>query len=232
MTPLEFLQIAGIFLAGLVVRILAFTLVLAVCALPILAAWALWRSWQKLRDRRIGLVDVDGLELAEAHHYAPGHTWVARHRHGTVRVGLDEIAGRLLHGPTSVTLPRPGTVLAAGLPAATVNCGGRAASIPAPVSGKVVAVNLAALRDPSLLEESRYRDGWLFAMSPSTASFLTLPTGDAALAWFKDETARFSHALETELGLLAADGGELVVEAPALLSEEKWQRLVSQFLKG
>ena len=232
MTPLEFLQLAGIFLAGLVVRALAFTLVLAICALPILAAWALWRSWQKLRDRRIGLVDVGGLELAEAHHYAASHTWVARRPRGTIRVGLDEIAGRLLHGPTSVTLPRPGTILAAGLPAATVSCGGRTAAINAPVSGTVVAFNPAVARDPSLLEESRYRDGWLFAMKPATASFLTLPSGDAARAWFKDETARFSHALETELGLLAADGGELVVEAPALLSEEKWQRLVSEFLKA
>jgi glycine cleavage system H protein len=232
MTPLELLQIAGIFLAGLVVRVFAFMLVLAVCALPILAVWALWRAWQKMRDRRIGLVDVDGLELAEGHHYAAGHTWLARRAHGTVRVGLDEIAGRVLHGPTSVTLPRPGTVLAAGLPAATVNCGGRSATIPAPITGIVIAINTAVARNPSVLEESRYRDGWLFAMKPATASFLTLPTGDAALAWFKDETARFSHALETELGLLAADGGELVVEAPALLSEEKWQRLVSQFLKG
>jgi glycine cleavage system H protein len=232
MTPLEVLQLAGIFLAGLVVRILAFTLVLAICALPIVACWALWRSWQRLRDRRIGLVDVDGLDLAEAHHYAPSHTWVARRARGTVRVGLDEIAGRILHGPTSVKLPRPGTVLAAGLPAATVNCGGRSAQIPAPITGTVVAVNPSVARAPALLEESRYRDGWLFAMKPATASFLTLPTGAAARTWFKDETERFSRALETELGLLAADGGELVVEAPALLSEEKWQRLVSQFLKG
>lgn len=232
MTPLEFLQLAGIFLAGLIVRALAFMLVLVVCALPILAAWALWRAWQKLRDRQIGLVDVDGLEFAGAHHYAPGHTWLGRRARGTVRVGLDEIAGRLLHGPTAVSLPRPGTVLAAGLPAATVSCGCRVAAIPAPVSGTVVAINSAVVKDPSLLEESRYRDGWLLAIRPATASFLTLPAGDAARKWFRDETARFSHALETELGFLAADGGELVVEAPALLSEEKWQRLVSQFLKG
>ncbi len=232
MTPLEFLQMAGIFLAGLLVRALAFTLVLLVCALPILAAFALWRAWQKLRDRRIGLVDVDGLELAEAHHYAASHTWIARRGRGTVRVGLDEIAGRVLHGPTAVALPRPGTVLAAGLPAATVSCGPRSAAIPAPITGTVVAVNPAVAKDPSLLEESRYRRGWLFAMKPATASFLTLPTGPAALAWFRQETARFSRALESELGLQAADGGELVVEAPALLSEEKWQRLVSEFLRG
>lgn len=228
---LEFLQLAGIFLAGLIVRVLAFLLVLAVCALPILAAWAIWRAAQKLRDRRIGLVDVGGLELAEAHHYAPGHTWIARRR-GTIRVGLDEIAGRLLHGPTSVTLPKTGTVLAAGLPAAKIACGGRSADILSPVSGTVVAVNPAVVRDPALLEDSRYRDGWLFAMKPASAAFLAFPTGGAAHAWFRDETVRFSHALETELGLLAADGGELVVEAPALLSEEKWRRLVSEFLKG
>ena len=51
MTPLEFLQIAGIFLAGLVVRLLAFTLVLVVCALPIVAAWALLPSWQEPQAR-------------------------------------------------------------------------------------------------------------------------------------------------------------------------------------
>lgn len=231
MTPLEFLQAAGLFLAGFLVRALAFSLVLLVCAVPVIAAWALWRGFVKLRDRRIGLVDVDGLELAEAHHYAPSHTWVAR-KGRLVRVGLDEIAGRLLHAPTSVALPRPGTVLAAGLPAATVTCGTRSATIAAPVTGTVVAVNPAVVRDPSRIEESRYRGGWLFAMKPSTAAFLALPTGGAARDWFKGETARFSTALESELGLLAADGGELVVEAPSLLSEDKWQRLVSEFLKG
>lgn len=231
MTPLEFLQAAGIFLGGLLVRALAFTLVLVVCALPILAAFAVWRAYQRMRDRQIGLTDLDGLELAEALHYAPTHAWLQRSGRGAVRVGLDEIAGRLLHGPTAVQLPKPGTVLAAGLPAATVSCGPRSAVIVAPVTGTVVAANPAVARDPSILEESRYREGWLFAMKPATASFLSLPTGAAARAWFKDETVRFSHALETELGLQAADGGELVVEAPALLSEEKWQRLVSQFLR-
>ena len=231
MTPLEFLQAAGIFLAGLLVRALAFTLVLVVCALPILAAFALWRAWQRMRDRQIGLTDLDGLELAEALHYAPSHTWLGRRAGGTVRVGLDEIAGRLLNNPTSVQLPKPGTVLAAGLPAATVSCGPRSAVIVAPVTGTVVSANPRVAKDPSLLEESRYRNGWLFTMKPATSSFLSLPTGGEARAWFRDETARFSHALESELGLMAADGGELVVEAPALLSEEKWQRLVSQFLR-
>jgi glycine cleavage system H lipoate-binding protein len=232
MTFPELLQIAWVFLTGLLVRALAFTLVLVVCALPVLAAFAVFRAWQKMRDRQVGLVDLDGLELAEAHHYAPSHAWLQRGPRGIVHVGLDEIAGRLLHAPTSVSLPRPGTVLGAGLPAATVACGPRTAIIPSPITGTVVAVNPAVVKDPSLLEESRYRRGWLFAVKPATASFLSLPTGDRARAWFMDETARFSRALESELGLLAADGGELVVEAPALLSEEKWHRLVSEFLKG
>ena len=42
----------------------------------------------------------------------------------------------------------------------------------------------------------------------------------------------YVRAHAAELGLLAANGGELLVEAPALLSEEKWQRLVSEFLRG
>jgi hypothetical protein len=36
--------------------------------------------------------------------------------------------------------------------------------------------------------------------------------------------------VEDELGLAAADGGELVAPAPALLGEHGWRRVVASFL--
>ncbi len=44
------------------------------------------------------------------------------------------------------------------------------------------------------------------------------------------ERRRLSSFVEEELGLAAADGGELVAPGPALLGEEGWRKLVASFL--
>jgi glycine cleavage system H protein len=53
-----------------------------------------------------------------------------------------------------------------------------------------------------------------------------------ARAWFHADETRLAHFLEGELGLAAADGGELVLPPPALLSEDQWHRAVSSFLES
>jgi glycine cleavage system H protein len=229
---LEFLQSAGIFLVGLLVRFAAFLVVIAAFAVPILALYGLWMAFRWLWKKRLGIVDVDGLELADARYYAPSHTWLSKKRGGRLRLGLDDLAQHLLPHATSVKLPRPGTRLAQGLPAVTVACGERTAMIPAPITGMVIAVNEALAADPDLLHTSPYGRGWLFTMKPATASYLGFPTGRTAREWFRKEEGRLTRILEGELGLAAADGGELVVPAPALLSEKEWRTLVTSFLEA
>ena len=229
---LEFFQSAGIFLLGLLVRLALLVAVIAVFAIPVLVLYGLSIAFRWMRERQLGLVDVNGLELADARYYAPGHAWLSRRRGGRLRVGLDDLAQHLLPHATGVQLPRPGSPLAEGLPAVTITCGLRTATIPAPITGTVTAVNEALSENPDLLHTSPYSRGWLFTMKPATASYLGLPTRGSARTWFQKEEGRLSSFLEGELGLAAADGGELVVPAPALLSEEKWRALVSSFLRA
>jgi glycine cleavage system H lipoate-binding protein len=228
---LEFFQAAGLFLLGLLIRFAALIVVIAVFAIPVLALYALYVGVRWLRARQLGLVDVNGLELADARYYAPGHAWLSKRSGGRLRVGLDDLAQRLLPHATAVKLPRAGAPLAEGLPAVTITCGLRTATIPAPITGTVTAVNEALSENPDLLHTSPYSRGWLFTMKPATASYLGFPTGNTARTWFRKEEGRLASFLERELGLAAADGGELVVPAPALLPEEKWQALVASFLR-
>lgn len=229
---LEFLQASGIFLLGLLVRLGLLMAVIAVFAIPVLVLYGLSVAYRWLRARQLGLVDVNGLELADARYYAPGHAWLSKRPGGRLRVGLDDLAQHLLPHATAVQLPRPGTPLAEGLPAVTVTCGLRSATIPSPVTGTVIDVNEALAGNPDLLHTSPYVRGWLFTMKPATASYLGLPTGRTARTWFRKEEGRLSSFLEGELGLAAADGGELVVPAPALLPEETWRSLVTSFLRA
>jgi len=230
---LAFLQGAAIFMAGLLVRLLLLIAFVAVALAPILAGWGVYRVAgrviRRLRARRLGLVEVDGLVLAERRRYTPAHAWLEE-TGGRLRVGLDGLAGHLLHGVTAIQLPQPGSMLAAGRAAVTVACGARTAIIPSPVTGTVVAVNGAVSRRPALLESAPYGRGWLFLVRPASDTYRGFPTGAKARDWFHADEARLAHFLEGELGLAAADGGELVLPPPALLSEDQWHRAVSTFL--
>jgi glycine cleavage system H lipoate-binding protein len=227
-------QGAAIFLLGLLVRLLLLVAFVAVALVPILAVWGLFHAAKRaitwLKTRRLGLVEVEGLVLAESWRYAPQHTWLGEESGGRLRVGLDDLAGHLVHGVTAVGLPLLGSTIAAGRPAVTIACGARTAVIPAPVTGTVVAVNRAVEKHPTLVRSSPYERGWLFAVRPASDAYRNFPTGAEAQAWFRGEEARLAHFFEGELGLAAADGGELVLPASVLLSEEKWRHAVSAFL--
>lgn len=162
-------------------------------------------------------------------HFAPGHTWVAPRRRGTVMVGLDEVAERILPSATALELPARGMEVHKGDPIAVVRAGRRAIRIGAPVDGTVVAVNRRVRRNPGLVKEDPYGRGWLFALAPRDDGWRELPSGPAADLWVSAERRRLARFVEEELGLAAADGGTLVAPAPALLGEDAWRRLVAAF---
>ena len=228
---LELLRVAGLFVGGLLIRFLVLVAVLAVYAVPILAVFYAWRAWTRLRERRAGPADVRGLRLAESLSYTPGHLWLDRNPFGRLRVGMDDLAQRLFPGATQVLLPAVGTVLRKGEPAVTVKAEPGAASIPSPVDGVVTAVNPRVAVNPGLLQQSPYSGGWLFAVRVRERVVEGTRTGREARSWFRDEEERLSHLLEAELGMAAADGGELMVPASSILPKEQWQKLVSEFLK-
>jgi glycine cleavage system H lipoate-binding protein len=226
---------AAVFMVGLLVRLLFLVAFVAVALVPVLAGWGLFHAAERtvswLRTRRLGLVEVEGLVLAENRRYAPQHTWLDEEAGGQLKVGLDDLAGHLVHGVTAVTLPLPGGTVAAGRPAVTVACGARTAVIPAPVTGTIVAVNTRVVNHPTLLRSSPYEKGWLFTVRPASDAYRSFPIGPKAQTWFRGEEARLARFFEGELGLAAADGGELILPPSVLLSEEKWKLAVSSFLE-
>jgi glycine cleavage system H protein len=147
-----------------------------------------------------------------------------------VKVGLDDLAQRILPWAVSVQLPAPGSKVRAGATAAIISCGDREARIASPVEGTVVAVNSAVARDPSLVKKQTYSAGWLFAVETADQRWSKLPTGEAARKWLSDEEGRLTRRLELQLGVAAADGGEFVAPPYTFLSRDEWQALARAFL--
>jgi glycine cleavage system H lipoate-binding protein len=230
LTFIESLQSVGVFVAGLLARFGLFLAMLAVLLVPALVIALAIRMVTARRERALGLRRVAGVLFRPDVSYAPNHTWLHPRKGGTLELGLDDLAQRLLPSVTAVELPRPGTFFARGQPLATLHGGGRVVRIPAPFSGKIAGLNAAVLRDPALVKRDGYGRGWLVAVEPSDDAWEALPRAEEAETFMRRESARWSRFLEDRLGFAAADGGEVIAPTPWLVGEEGWSALTAEFL--
>jgi glycine cleavage system H lipoate-binding protein len=209
--------------------------VLLMVALGLLALGALVYGAGRIelwaRRKAMHLERVAGFLFRGDVHYHPGHGWAAPRPDGSVRVGLDGFACRLLSSVDAVGLPARGSVVRAGEPALEVSCWGKQARILSPVSGVVMSVNHRLVEDGSPVNRDPYGRGWLFSVLPADAGFRALPTGAAARGWFAEEAERLRRFFVADLGLTAADGGDLVAHPPATLDPSQWAALTRQFFR-
>lgn len=219
---IEVLQLIGSFFVGLAGRVGLF-LVAGVALLG--PALALAFAWHLVRRRGGARERV----LKEAR-WSPTHTWVAPLRGGSLTVGLDEIAQRILPSATAIELPAPGMEVRRGDPIVVVRAGRRAVRIGAPVDGTIVAVNRSARTNPGVVKEDPYGRGWLFRVAPRDEAWRSFRGGASADTWMAAERRRLARFVEEQLGMAAADGGELLEPAPAVLGDEGWTRVVQSFL--
>ena len=100
------------------------------------------------------------------------HEWVAVDGNQAT-VGITEYAQRALGDLVFVQLPTVGTSMPRGAVAAVVESVKAASDIFAPLSGRIVAVNPAAVADPSLVNTDPMDAGWLFKIELSDAAELS-----------------------------------------------------------
>ncbi|MGB8929633.1 MAG: glycine cleavage system protein H [Anaeromyxobacteraceae bacterium] len=223
------LEKIGIFVVGGLVRLGIFLAVLAAIAVPLVViAWAINRVRAR-RRRAMGLHEVSGVTVRPGVRYAPGHTWLLRRGEGTLEIGMDDLALRLLPAVTAVEAVRTGTRVKRGETIVTLWGGGRQLPIRAPFDARISGVNSAVVRDPSLVRSDGYGKGWLVALEPANEQWSALPSDAAADGWMAAEARRWNQQLERSLGIAAADGGELITPAPWLLGEDRWSELAAAF---
>lgn len=93
--------------------------------------------------------------------YAKSHEWV-RVTDEIATIGITDHAQHELTDIVFLELPEHGRTLKAGETCAVVESVKTASDIYSPVSGEVVAVNAAAVKEPVLVNDSPYENGWFF----------------------------------------------------------------------
>lgn len=114
--------------------------------------------------------------------YSAEHQWALPEADGTITVGITDYAQETLGDLVFVQLPEVGSDVAANQQVAVVESVKTASDVFAPMSGKIIAVNDAAIDAPEKINEGAYA-AWLFKIQPSNpAEYDALMSADAYLA--------------------------------------------------
>jgi glycine cleavage system H lipoate-binding protein len=226
---IDILTTIGVFVAGLAARLGVVVGIALLLLAPVLLVLGAGKAFRSARMWMEGYRSAGHLRFRGGLGYAPGHTWV-KSEGKALKVGIDDLAQRILPWTVAVGLPREGQVVKEGEPVATLSCGDRQVRIAAPTAGRIVAVNAEVLREPTLTKSENYGSGWLFALEPANQEWKSLPFGEAARSWLRAEGERLERFYEIQLGMAAADGGELIGAPDTLLSDAQWKDLSRSFL--
>jgi hypothetical protein len=149
--------------------------------------------------------------------YHRGHTWVRLEKNGTVTIGLDGIARRLLGAPETIDLAPPGARIEAHGTLGRVTTRGMRVRLLAPIDGTVVSVRGSGV-------------GFKLRVRPdATLDIRHLLAGPEAKVWSLRELERVERALGSVGAAIAlADGGELVADVGAKLPREAYDALLGE----
>lgn len=217
-----------IFVVGLTVRALLLVGIMLVVGIPIVAALFGWQGLVWLADRAAGLRQVGHLRFRENAYYTPAHLWV-QERAALLRVGVDDVAQRLLPEIQAVALREPGSEVRKGEPIGEISCPEGVITLKAPVTGVIQSVNDRVVRKPALVHRDPYR-AWLVEVRPKANGYTQWPSADKAREWLAEEDRRLSDFFEHQLGIATADGGELLMPPHKALTKEQWEKIRSEFL--
>jgi hypothetical protein len=159
-----------------------------------------------------------GFELPLDRFYHRGHTWARLESDGTVTVGLDEMARRLVGVPEAVELPASGTQLTVNGSLARIRTRVGEVRVLCPIDGTVVA-SAGAGSDLSVR---------LVPVTPLDARHLL--RGREATLWALRELERLQRALGPAEAPALADGGELVADIGAALPARQYDALLGEML--
>lgn len=160
-----------------------------------------------------------------------GHCWASIEADGSVKVGLDDFAKKLLGPIDSIEFPNIGMKLKAGEHLFGVNQKHRRAAFNAPLSGKVVKVNEDLKQNTGKLDASPYGAQWICQMEVDDldTALRELKIGKAAVALFQEDIDRFQDFVKEAVGTDLSESAALCIGAINDLDDAHWETAVREF---
>ena len=172
--------------------------------------------------------------------YGKNHTWMYLEKSGVAKIGADDLLMHLT-GEVRCSFPKnPGELIRRGDLITTLNQDGKVLRLLSPVSGKVTEVNTALTRNPALLNNDPYGNGWIYKVKPSDwiSEAKSCYFAEVATAWSAKDLERIKDFLAVagrnyypdSSAVILQDGGELRDHTLSTLSAPVWKAFEQEFL--
>jgi len=156
------------------------------------------------------------------------HTWAALEQDGTVKVGMDDFAKKIIGTIDTLDMPNLGMEVNKGQHLFSIHQGEHVIPFQAPISGTVTMVNQDLLEDLEELDYSAYGKNFICVIEPTKLDeeLVTLNIGQGAVNFFNKDIDRLyryvkEHVTTTENeNRVPADGFVYLGELEALKEKD------------
>ena len=118
-----------------------------------------------------------------------GHCWVSIEQDGTVKIGIDDFARKLLGKIDYIEQPNLGMTVTAGQPLFRVKQGTRSVAFNSPVTGKVAKINTKLTSNLEDMNITPYEKNWICSIDADSldTELKNLKIGKTAVNFFQDD---------------------------------------------
>ena len=171
-----------------------------------------------------------GFEIPQGYCFHLGHMWAMKEAADDARVGVDKFVTNLMGKIDHIDVRGADRWVRQGQKLITLHSDGTSIDLLSPVEGVVTAINNDALRDPSLVTNDPYENGWIaIVKSPDLkVNQRNLIQGSMVAPWMQNNLARLNVML-SPTPALAQDGGGPISGLLPRLTPELRQKVVKEF---
>jgi glycine cleavage system H lipoate-binding protein len=150
-----------------------------------------------------------GFQVPDGYCFHPGHTWVIDEGRQNARVGIDAFAGNLFGKIDSIELADLNRWVRQGQKLCTVTREGQSIDLLSPIEGVMTSVNHEVLKNPNLVIDDPYKNGWLCVVKAQeiATNVKNLLQGPIVVPWMQNSLARIGAMVQQLTPALAQDGG-------------------------
>lgn len=162
-----------------------------------------------------------------------GHCWAGISQDGTVKIGLDDFAKKLIGKIDGIDFPNLGMNISIGQPLFGIKQRNKSVQFLSPVSGQVKSINHELMDNIELLEFTPYEKNWICIIGADKieAELQQLKIGKNAVNFYQEEIDNYLKRIK-EVTKVETDGSfELCWGQLENLHEKDWYSITGEFFK-
>ena len=163
-----------------------------------------------------------------------GHCWAAVAQDGTVKIGIDDFAKKLIGKIDDIEFPNLGMSITKGQPLFSIKQGNKSIHFNAPVSGLVSKINHELAENISALDYTTYEKNWITVIDADKLdSELTLmKIGKNADTYYQEEIEKYTKLIKSFIKEDSKrESFELYWGQLENLDDKDWYSITGEFFK-